>query len=110
MSDAPAPSTEGGKLFELATKVKPPPKLHVFGPTRVIPAADADDGLERHERWCAVCQLVRITVFPPAWSKTPAAWREYREGSTKPSFLSDREPECTGEIVSPPLTDRGCRP
>lgn len=78
------PATEdGGKLFTLATKTRPP---HLWGPEKMVCAP-----LIQKEKACLHCSLVRITVL----QGNPH--REYRWGNG-PQFERDIEPDCMPSV------------
>lgn len=101
---------DGGKLFTLATKTKPPPSPHVWGAQARVAATEALSGHEQMEWHCQRCSLVRITVMPPQGD----ARREWRWAGSRSQFIDVVTPECIPTIEvqaqSSELTDRGCRP
>ena len=53
-----------------------PQPRHLFGAALVVPPQRSISGYEQHEKTCAICHAVRVTVIPDN-GETP--WREWRE-------------------------------
>ena len=64
---------------------------HIFGDETQVTPSPSPRGKSQIERTCAVCGVVKITVFGEGHN----AWREWRLKDVEAQFADDRTPACS---------------
>lgn len=67
---------------------------HIFGDETPVNSSRSPQGKSQVDRTCAVCGVVKVTVFGEG-----AAWREWRLKGSEEQFADDRAPTCS--VVGP---------